>query len=298
MAQLYDCIIIGGGPGGLVAAIYLQRLRRRVLLIDGGEPRAARIPKIRNLIGYEEGISGKELLRRLHRQYAKCGGRLRKGRASVRRRKGLFAVTVNQSELHARKVILATGMRDIEPAFGNLRELTQSGLLGYCPVCDAFDHRDQRIALIVRDLQGVKKVGFMRGFSRSLMVITMAAVKIPEKMRENLRRQKVALHQGPALRMEKNSKGAGVIFYFEDKNPVCADAAYVMMGVQVPGDAVTQLRGLKKDDEGFLQVNSHQETTVPGLFAVGDCVHALSQVSVAVGHAAIAATHVHNCLRD
>ena len=56
--EKFDCIIVGAGPGGLVAAIYLQRLQRRVLLIDGGDSRASRIPKIRNLVGYAEGISG------------------------------------------------------------------------------------------------------------------------------------------------------------------------------------------------------------------------------------------------
>jgi thioredoxin reductase (NADPH) len=73
-------------------------------------------------------------------------------------------------------------------------------------------------------------------------------------------------------------------------------AAYVMMGTSVPRDATRYLHGLKRTRAGFLHVNAHQETSVRGVYAVGDCVSALSQVSVAVGHAAIAATHLHNSL--
>src|SRR4051812_43970715 len=118
--EVQDCVVVGGGPGGLVAAVYLQRLRRRVVLVNGGRPRAARIPKIRNLIGYAEGISGDVLLARLHEQLARWGGGVLGGRGDVGKSGRVFVVTGGAKKLRARRVILATGMRDIEPPLANL----------------------------------------------------------------------------------------------------------------------------------------------------------------------------------
>jgi thioredoxin reductase (NADPH) len=291
----YDCIVIGAGPGGLVAAIYLQRLKRRVLLIDGGPPRASRIPTIRNLVGYSEGISGTELLSRLHSQLAKCTGEILQGRAMVERLGRGFAVHVNGRSLRARKVILATGMCDIEPAVcANLDELTREGLLGYCPICDGFDHSGQKIALLVQSSSGVKKVRFMSGFSHDLVVVQVKPFEIAEARKLELEQRRIPVVRGPLKTITQ--QGRGLCIQAERGEPVFVDAAYVMLGTKVPRDSVRNITDLKRSAGGFLIVNSQQETSVEGLFAVGDCVNGLSQVSVAVGQAAIAATQVHNTL--
>jgi thioredoxin reductase (NADPH) len=64
----FDCIVIGGGPGGLVSSLYLGRFRRSVLLINTGRPRAAWIPRTHNLMGFPSGITGSQLLNKLNRQ--------------------------------------------------------------------------------------------------------------------------------------------------------------------------------------------------------------------------------------
>ncbi|MGE0528131.1 MAG: NAD(P)/FAD-dependent oxidoreductase [Bdellovibrionales bacterium] len=295
-AELYDCIVIGAGPGGLVSAIYLQRFRRKVLLVDGGEARVQRVPRIRNLVGYPGGISGSTLLRRLHRQLRNYGGQTLKGRARVSQAGRTFDVDVDGRILRARKIILATGMKDLEPNLDNLRNLTQKGLVGYCPVCDAFDHRDQRIALLVSDNHGLKKLSFMSGYSDKLIAVLMKEFKISSARARDLQKRQVQIVQGPLLRVTEAPSGKGVQLHVPQGPAVSVDVAYVMMGTQVPRDAIGNLPRPRRCREGFLVVGAHQETSVPGLFAVGDCVGGLSQVSVAVGQAAIAATQVHNSL--
>src|SRR4051812_23894999 len=88
----YDCVILGAGPGGLTAGLYLCRLRRKSLIISSGRPRADRIPVIRNLLGHQDGISGAELLKRLRKQYAQYGGKIIEGRAEVRKGAAGFVV--------------------------------------------------------------------------------------------------------------------------------------------------------------------------------------------------------------
>lgn len=292
----FDCVIVGSGPGGLVAGIYLLRMLRQVLLIDGGPPRAERIPLIRNLIGYEDGISGRELIRRLRKQYAKYGGQTIKGRAVVKRVGKGFRVTVGKRNIFAEKVILATGMRDVEPHFRNTKELTAEGLLGYCPICDGYDHRAQKIALLVNEGADCKKVNFLSTFTDELVVIPMAKFKLSPATKKIIRERRAKFFPEIPLTVER-SRRRGLDFNFPSGAKLYVDAAYVLMGAKIPSDATAGLRGLRKTREGFLRVDSHQETSIPGLFAVGDCVSALSQVSVAVGHAATAATQVHNSLR-
>jgi thioredoxin reductase (NADPH) len=291
----YDCIVIGAGPGGLVAAMYLQRLKRRVLLIDGGPSRAARIPKIRNLVGYAEGISGTELLDRLHCQLDKCKGEVMKGRATVGRSPRGFDVYVDGRCLQTRKVILGTGMRDIEPdGLTNLDELTHKGLLGYCPICDGFDHSEEKIALLVQSNGGVKKVRFMAGFSRDLVVVQVKPFEIAQVHKPILEQWRIPVVRGPLKAITQHGKG--LCIQPEHGKSTFVDAAYVLLGAKVPRDAVRNITELKRSTGGFLVVNAYQETSVEGLYAIGDCVDGLSQVSVAVGQAAIAATHVHNTL--
>lgn len=298
---LYDAIVIGGGPGGLVAALYLRRLSRRVLLIDGGASRAVRIPKIRNLVGYAEGISGATLLERLHQQYAKFGGEFCRGRARIKRGRGpaRFQVTNPSGErqtYYSRALILATGMIDVEPPLPRerLESHTQAGRLGYCPICDAFDHQDQRIALLVRSRAVLAKLDFMSGFTRKLVVCAQESIALSARERRDLKRRNVEWHDGALV--DLSCDGRELIISLDSGSHVRADAAYVMLGTEVPRAAVRGLT-LKRGKDGFLIVNAQQETNVKGIYAVGDCVSGLSQISVAIGQAAIAATKLHAQLR-
>lgn len=296
-ALIYDCAVIGGGPGGLVAALYLKRLRRSALLVSGGEPRAARIPKIRNLIGYSKGISGHSLLRRLHRQLGSCEAPIMNGEAEVRRNGKSFEVSAAGKTVRAKKVILATGMRDLEPSISNLRELTQLGLVGYCPICDAFEHSSERIGLLVRDSKGLHKIKFMSEYSKELVIIMMKDFKIPSHYARLIREMKLKVYSQALIKVDPRPQG-GVRLTFRGGLKTAVDMLYVAMGSSVTASAFAKIKKLRRTREGFLVVNSHQETSVPGLYAVGDCVHGLSQISVAIGQAAIAATDVHNKLRS
>ena len=157
----YDCVIIGGGPGGLVAALYLRRFRRKVLVINQGTPRAAWIPKTHNLIGYDRGISGRTLLARLHSQLDSVHTERINNSATVLRSDDGFSVELEEgSSVRARKVILATGMEDVHPKIDNVVELRRKGLLRYCSICDGYEYRNQHLAVLAQDDAGLAKALF------------------------------------------------------------------------------------------------------------------------------------------
>ena len=137
--RIYDCVIIGGGPAGLTAAVYLARYRRNVIVFDSGKSWAALIPKSHNYPGFADGISGKELLGVLEDQVSAYEIAIRPDRVTslVRNQSG-FAVTCGEDEVGARFVLMATGIVDEHPSIEGLDEAIARGIIRYCPVCDGF----------------------------------------------------------------------------------------------------------------------------------------------------------------
>ena len=126
--QPLDCIIVGGGPAGLTAAIFLARFKRRFLLIDGGDSRASWIPRSHNHPAFPGGINGEDLLARMRNQVEEFGGRRLSGTvtALTRDQDGLLGVESTDGTLLASHLILATGVRDrlppLERAVKHVRE--------------------------------------------------------------------------------------------------------------------------------------------------------------------------------
>jgi thioredoxin reductase (NADPH) len=143
-----DCLVIGAGPAGLTAAIYLARFRRSLAVIDGDQSRAALIPRSHNCPGYPDGIVGTELLKRLRAQGEKYGVNVK--RALVEKLEasgGGFVADLGDERIFARKVLLATGIVDKEPEMKGLMDAIQEGCIRLCPICDAYDVIDRRLGV-------------------------------------------------------------------------------------------------------------------------------------------------------
>jgi thioredoxin reductase (NADPH) len=291
-----DCLIIGGGPAGLTAAIYLARFRLRTTLIDAGKSRAALIPCSHNHAGFPDGISGPELLERMRQQASRFGADLRTGFVdSVEKIPGGFAAKAGAFSVTARAVLLATGVTNKAPPIPpEMHDIAlKDGRLRYCPVCDGYEASGQRIAVIGTGQRGTKEAEFLRSFSDD---VTLAAPDrahdlVPEE-RERLDRLGVTIVDGPAIDFELSREAIGF---------TCAagkywfDTLYPALGSDIHSDLAIEL-GADCSDEGCIRVDSHQATTVPGLFAAGDVVLGLDQISHATGEAGVATTAMRNML--
>jgi thioredoxin reductase (NADPH) len=303
----YDCAIVGGGPGGLISALYLRRFRRRVVLINAGRPRAAWIPRTHNLIGYERGISGPLLLRRLRRQVSAMGGMdWYRAQASARRVRGGFEVdTVGESGgrsvIRARKLVIATGLRDRQPELGNLAQLRRAGLLRYCSICDGYEYRGQPLAVLARDDLGLQKALFIGHWTRDVRVLVPEELRVAPVRGRELARAGIRVVRCRTLTIDPGReprRGAGAWVCSDGRTPFWCRTAYVELGADVPDGAFARLRGIRRSSDGYLLTTQEQRTGVPGAFAVGDCVNLLGQISVAAGQAAVAATAIHNDLLE
>ena len=172
--MVLDCLVVGGGPAGLTAAIYAARFHLSVRVIDAGAGRAAQIPCTRNYPGFPEGISGPDLLARLRDQALKYGADIIDGHVdALARRDDGFITSSFGAVVQSRAVLLATGVTNRRPpmAADLHAEAVATGRLRYCPVCDGFEVTDQNVAVIGAGSGGVRETLFLRAYTRRLTLI-------------------------------------------------------------------------------------------------------------------------------
>jgi thioredoxin reductase (NADPH) len=293
---LLDCLIVGAGPAGLTAAIYLARYRRRILLVDAGQSRAALIPVTHNYPGFPQGISGIELLTRLRDQAARYDVVVRQGTVkTLSMQGGEFVAEIGDDHVVAATVILATGVIDRHPNIPDLQEATLHGHVRWCPVCDGYEVIDQNVALLASAKQGFRHALFLRTYTRKLTLFVQAAGEcLNSNERLQMNQAGIRLIEEPITRIRRVA-GQGVILRLRGGEELSFDTLYPMLGSKARTELVQGL-GVRVDIKGELWVDAHQRTSVPGLYAAGDVVNALNQMSVGTAHAAIAATAIHNAL--
>ena len=292
-----DCIIIGAGPAGLTAAIYLARYHLSIRLFDCGTSRAAWIPCTHNHAGYPDGIEGKELLRRMREQARKYGAVREEKRVEHLAKTGdRFTVGTDSGTYTARSVLLATGVVNRRPdalADDVHDEALVRGLLRYCPVCDGYEVTDKRLAVIGSGKHGTAEALFLRGFTRDItLVCPKGEHNLEDEHTAQLADAGITVLDGPCGGYA--IEGDKLAFDTGDRR-LSVDSAYPALGTHVRSE-LAKLAGAKLSGDACVIVDSHQETSVPGLFAAGDVVIGLDQISNAMGQAGIAATTIRNHL--
>jgi thioredoxin reductase (NADPH) len=293
-----DVAIIGGGPAGLVAAIYLARLRRTVTIVDASDSRLATITRTRNYPGFPEGITGPELLSALRQQASRYAvGQIAGTVDNLERVDDGFRMAWRGGELTARLVMLATGTSDIVPAMPRLAQAQRKGLLRYCPVCDGYEVIDQEVGVIANGPAGVREALYLRHFTPHLtLFLTADAQALAPTELEQLAQAGVRLAQGPVGSIRE--RGGRISICHGDQDTSC-ESLYSALGLEVHS-ALARSMGAQTDDSGYVLTDRHMATHIPVLYGAGDVVSGLNQIAVAAGSAAIAsaAMHVSLCATD
>ncbi|MCK1620302.1 NAD(P)/FAD-dependent oxidoreductase [Bradyrhizobium sp. 159] len=288
-----DCLIVGGGPAGLMAAIYLARFRRSVCVVDAGASRAALIPRSHNVPGFVHGLSGTELIARMSAQLDELAvTRVDAEVTTLQRHAHGFEASWNGRAHQAVTVVLACGIVDTHPPFVEWRAAVADGLLRYCPVCDAFEAAGRRTGVVGPLHRAAGKALFLRGYSRDVTLLATGPDDGKAAASE-LSEAGVRLVFAPDLHLRRRDNGVEAAF--ADGRTAQFDIVYPAMGAEVRSQLAMVL-GAEHTAEGYLKVDDHQRTSIDGLYGIGDIVTDLHQISVAFGHAAIAACTIHNSL--
>ena len=298
MSDVLDCLVIGGGPAGLTAAIYLGRFRRRVLVVDKGWSRAEWIRLSHNLPGYPDGIAGPALLENLRLQARLYGAVLQKGVVENLRREdnGLFVAEVDGVTISARTVLLAAGVVENKPPLEHVADAVKHGLIRTCPICDGYESIGKRIAVLGNGEHAAAEGLFLRTFAAhvTLLLSVADARNLTAETRTKLENAAIVISHVTVGAVSLGADGVTAISV-EDGESHHFDAVYSAFGI-APQTMLATSVGAKIDPANRLFVGEHQETSIDGLFAAGDLVRGLNQISVAEGEAAIAATAIHNRL--
>lgn len=294
---ILDCLIIGGGPAGLTAAIYLARFHLDIMVVDGGKSRASWIPCTRNVSGFPDGIEGTELLQRMREQACKYGAKIETEFVTKLERdeSGLFTATWGSGSATARTVLLATGVTNRRPPMDEeLHERALArGLIRYCPICDGYEVTDKKVGVIGSDSHGVAEAIFIRSYTGDVTLVAPdTALELGPEDQGKLKDAGIDSVDGPAQAVAITGD---CIVVDTAEGHYTFDTVYPALG----SDTHTQLGemvGAALADDGCFLCDDHQRTSVPGLYAAGDVVHGLDQISHAMGEGGVAATTIRNDL--
>jgi thioredoxin reductase (NADPH) len=291
----YDCLVVGGGPAGLTAAIYLTRFHLSLKVVDSGESRAAWIPCTHNHAGYPDGIGGEELLGLMRAQAQKYGASIVTGRVTrLDRVEGGFRAEWGQGSVTARAVLLATGVRNRRPPMDlELHdEALARGLIRYCPICDGYEVTDRKVGVIGSGGHGVAEAVFLRSFTADITLIAPdKAHMLSAADRALLDEYGIQAIDGPCAAIAAHHD---CIVVDTADGHHAFDSVYPALGSDTRTELAKQIGCCLRDDN--IEVDSHQRTSVPGVYAAGDVVLGLDQISHAMGEGGVAATTIRNDL--
>lgn len=265
---MYDAVIVGGGPGGLAAALALGRGRKRVLLCDAGTPRNAAAERLHNFVT-RDGTPPAEF-RRIGRDQLATYPQVEVRDVRVTRitgEKGAFEISLGATTVQARRVVLCTGMIDQMLDIPGFRDFWGTAIF-QCPYCHGWEVRDRRFAVLAGAPNSVEFAVFLKGWSVSVTLLTHAAFSLSAQDEARLKRVGVPVDTRPIRRLV-GKDGHLAQVQFADGPPRDIDVIFAHPP-QRQVDLVTDL-GLKLDDAGYVIADPMtRETSTPGIYAGGD----------------------------
>ncbi|PZP57326.1 MAG: NAD(P)/FAD-dependent oxidoreductase [Micavibrio aeruginosavorus] len=289
-----DCLIIGGGPAGLTAAIYLARYRRNVIVVDEGRSRARYIKSSYNYPGFTNGIQGEQLLQNLRTQAEEFGAQIITGKiGNLQKTASGFEASSADQAFRSPKVLLASGVIDQSPSLPNMHEFIYEGAVRFCPICDGYEASDKKIGVLGPLSHIIPKALFLRTYTPDILIFPTDTADLSLQDMDSLRAAQIELPLCCATEIKSSEENVAVIL--DNGECIEVDVLYPAMGAN-PRSGLAIALGAGHNEDECLFSDSHQQTSVEGLYIAGDLTTDLSQISVATGQAAIAATHIHNSL--
>ena len=294
----YDVVVVGGGAAGLSAALVLARAQRRVAVVDAGQPRNAPAQRMHGFLS-RDGLSPAELLRRGREEVTAYGADVVAGRVAAVRRAGdevpRFEVHLADGDvLRARRVLVATGLRDELPEIPGVRERWGRDLL-HCPYCHGHEVRSEPLGVLGASPEAVAHAQLVRQWSPDVVLFTHTD-ELLEDQREALAARAVGVVDGPVARLVVKDDVLTAV-ELADGRVVPRRAVFVRPRM-VPDNEVLTSLGCALDDNGWVVADATGRTGVPGLWVAGNVANPRAQVITAAGEGSTAAIALNADLVD
>lgn len=268
---MYDVIVIGSGPAGITAAIYSKRRNLSILVISKGNGTLKKAEKIDNYYGFENGISGKELYVNGIKQAKNLGIDFIEDEVINIEYINQFTIETVNSKYEAKAVILATGVSRNVPNIKGIKEFEGKGV-SYCAVCDSFFYKGKDVAVLGDGNYAIHEFETLKPIASSVTILTNGNTMVENRDSSiEVNSKKIREFRGDT-KLEKVE--------FEDNTIQNLNGVFIAMGTASSSDLARKI-GARIENNNIV-VNENMETTVPGLFACGDCTGGLLQISKAV----------------
>ena len=272
---MYDVIVIGSGPAGITAAIYAKRRNLSILVISKGNGTLQKAEKIDNYYGFENGISGKELYVNGIKQAKNLGIDFIEDEVINIEYINQFTIETVNSKYEAKAVILATGVSRNVPNIKGIKEFEGKGV-SYCAVCDSFFYKGKDVAVLGDGNYAIHEFETLKPVASSVTILTNGNTMVENRDSSiEVNSKKIREFRGDTKLEEVE---------FEDNTIQNLNGVFIAMGTASSSDLARKI-GARIENNNII-VNENMETTVPGLFACGDCTGGLLQISKAVDEGA------------
>ncbi len=269
---MYDCIIIGGGPAGLSAAVNMAQRGKQAIVLSAGESLLAKAELVNNYLGLPE-LNGKEMMDTFTKHVEHMNVEIKHVKAAnVFSNDGEFAVNTGDDIIASKSIILACGAAKAKPIAGESEFLGRG--VSYCATCDGMLYRNRRVAVWGLSEEAVHEANFLNGIGCE---VTYVAGKDPEGLDESI----TYLHG----RIEEINGDSAVRSFLLNGQKFDTDGVFILRQ-SVPTNAL--ISGIKMDGTHVV-TNANGETNIEGVYAAGDMTGMPYQVSKAVGEGHVAA---------
>lgn len=294
--EVYDCIIIGGGPAGLNAAVVLGRCRRKVLVFDTREQRNRKSHGMHNYLTRDDILPSdfvelcqKELEKyNVQKLYKKVVG-------AKRNDKGIFEVRDEKgTKYHSKKLLVATGLTDNIPGIQGFDEFYGSSVF-HCPYCDGWEVRDKKIGVYAREKDGSELALALKGWSPDVVLYTDGKKKIKPVQQEQLDANSIPVINAAIERLEGSNGKLEKIVFKNGEEKEC-DAIFFVNGFRQQCD-LAEAFGVEVTKKGVVSTNRFQQTNIPGLYVAGDASKDMHFVVVAAAEGAKAGVTINKELQ-
>lgn len=289
---MFDCIIIGSGPAGITASLYIVRAGYKVLVISKSESALNKAEKIENYYGFKEPISGKELIKNGIEQAKRLGvDILEKEVVSIKfSNDNFYEVIVNDPNVEekymAKNIILATGVSRNKSNIEGIKKFEGRGI-SYCAICDAAFYRGKNVAVLGNGPYAIQEINELLPIAESVTMLTNG-----NEVLDNISKN-IIVNKKKIKRFVGNKKIEEI--QFEDGTTQRIDGVFIAEGVASSVDFAKKIGA--RVEKNYIIVNDKMETNVPNIYACGDCTGGILQISKAVYQGTVAGLEVINKLK-
>ena len=270
---MYDVIIVGGGPAGVSAGLYTKRANLNVLILYKDQSALEKTEWIENYYGFENGISGEDLYKTGIQQAKNLEINIKKEEVmNIQMVENKQYIVMTEKERYTTKtIILATGNKKNTPKIRGIKEFEGKGV-SYCAVCDGFFYRNKDVSVLGSGNYALSEANELINIVNSITILTDGK-EAPDIRADNV---KIDTRKIREVRGDKKVEEVE----FDDNSKIKTDGIFVALGVAGGNEFAKKLGMITKQDR--IVVNENMETNIPGIYACGDCVGGLLQISKSV----------------